>query len=595
MLFEVPIDATARRATPVTGGSALAAPAFNYELEPWRRTFARNLLDFVFGRDARAARPLRATAPFWPDVFVADDFPARRFAESLLLHAGAAALVYIAIILPAPHLTRARAFQHASIQYYSVSEYLPELKLPAPDTPARRATPQSRPKHGEPRLGRQEIISLPPRPDNFRQTIVDAAHPEVLRDDKPLPNLVAGITAPPVPAAAATRRIDQLVAPALPRDVVAPAPGATVRDLAKLGVADAARDIVAPPAAAGAHDVARLNLPAPAGDVVAPATKDTGSSLARLRVGVATSEVVGPAPHAGAPRALNAAQLPAAAPEVVAPAPSANAASGSTRLLALSLDPAAVHGPIELPGGSRAGEFAVSPNGRADAPGTPDIKLNAVGGATSSASSDGNGSGGNNGGAAPGITIAAGPHAATNAGGATVAAATLPASVPRAALPRNVFASIPRTVGDIARQTAPNRPQPEVEDEVFGPRKYYSMTLNMPNLGSMGGTCIIRFAEMKESTAGELTAPVATSKVDPAYPAELLREHFDGTVTLYAVIGADGQVSEVRVLHGVEPRLDESARVALAKWRFAPARKNGAAVALEAVVQIPFRSRRISF
>ena len=42
-------------------------------------------------------------------------------------------------------------------------------------------------------------------------------------------------------------------------------------------------------------------------------------------------------------------------------------------------------------------------------------------------------------------------------------------------------------------------------------------------------------------------------------------------------------------------RLDEYARVALAKWRFTPARKNGTPVELEAVVQIPFRSRKIQF
>jgi TonB family protein len=119
------------------------------------------------------------------------------------------------------------------------------------------------------------------------------------------------------------------------------------------------------------------------------------------------------------------------------------------------------------------------------------------------------------------------------------------------------------------------------------------MTLNMPNLTSAGGSWIVRFAELKETQdQSPLTAPVATLKVDPAYPADLLRHGIEGVVTLYAVIRADGAVSAVRVLHGVDAQLDASARAALQRWHFRPGRKNGNAVDLEAVVQIPFVARR---
>jgi TonB family protein len=63
-------------------------------------------------------------------------------------------------------------------------------------------------------------------------------------------------------------------------------------------------------------------------------------------------------------------------------------------------------------------------------------------------------------------------------------------------------------------------------------------------------------------------------------------------VTLYAVIRSDGSVSEVRVLRGVDDRLDEYARTALSGWHFHPATKNGAAVDLEAVIMIPFKAVR---
>jgi TonB family protein len=134
-------------------------------------------------------------------------------------------------------------------------------------------------------------------------------------------------------------------------------------------------------------------------------------------------------------------------------------------------------------------------------------------------------------------------------------------------------------------------PTPE-EREVFGDRKFYSMTLNMPNLNSAGGSWVIRFAELKDNAdAGDLTAPEPVRKVDPAYPLELMRAQIQGKVTLFAVIHSDGHVGDIRVLNSVDDRLDEYARSALSQWRFRPATKAGAAVALQAVVTIPFRTR----
>jgi TonB family protein len=120
------------------------------------------------------------------------------------------------------------------------------------------------------------------------------------------------------------------------------------------------------------------------------------------------------------------------------------------------------------------------------------------------------------------------------------------------------------------------------------------MTLNMPNFNSAGGSWVIRFAELNENgDKGDLTAPAATQKVDPAYPMELMRQNVQGTVTLAAVIRSDGSVGDVRVLRGVDDRLDGYARVALARCRFRPATKNGTPVDLDAVVMIPFKPGRL--
>jgi len=141
----------------------------------------------------------------------------------------------------------------------------------------------------------------------------------------------------------------------------------------------------------------------------------------------------------------------------------------------------------------------------------------------------------------------------------------------------------------------------QAEREVFGNRRFYSVTLNMPNLNSAGGSWVIRFAELKRETPSrdsdaaspDLTQPMATRKVDPAYPIQLMRENVAGTVILYAVIHADGSVGDVRVLRGVDDRLDRFASQAISQWKFEPATKNGAPVDVEATFQIPFRPARI--
>jgi TonB family protein len=150
----------------------------------------------------------------------------------------------------------------------------------------------------------------------------------------------------------------------------------------------------------------------------------------------------------------------------------------------------------------------------------------------------------------------------------------------------------PPRVGELPRNDSRMPDSPKIEENrIFGDKKIYTLALNMPNLVSSGGSWIIRFAQLDDDhVAGSVSAPIAMTKVDPAYPAELIRGHVEGTVVLYAIIRKDGTVGEVRVIRGVQGRLDESARTALARWKFRPGTKNGQAVDLEAVVQIPFKS-----
>jgi TonB family protein len=136
----------------------------------------------------------------------------------------------------------------------------------------------------------------------------------------------------------------------------------------------------------------------------------------------------------------------------------------------------------------------------------------------------------------------------------------------------------------------------DVDRQVFGGKRFYSMTSNTPNLNSATGSWVIRFAELKAGQQpGELSAPDAIQKSDPGYPIELMRANVQGIVTLYAVIHSDGTVGEIRVLISPDDRLDALAKSALARWKFRPATKDGHPVALEAVVIIPFRAKRSGF
>jgi TonB family protein len=248
-------------------------------------------------------------------------------------------------------------------------------------------------------------------------------------------------------------------------------------------------------------------------------------------------------------------------------------------MIALNLHPA-IGAPPDPPAGNRRGSFAATPEGHRGASGLP-----------GNVSGTGNGengiSGKKNNGLPSGLYVGKAP---ANQSTAAVAGETsVNPNLMAGARPPRVSSAPART-----SQAESSAKLSEAERQVFGQRKFYSLTLNMPNLNSAGGSWVIRFAEMKQqSTPGELSAPAAIHKVDPAYPLEVMRQNVAGTVILYGVIHADGTVSNVHVLHSVDDRLDEFASAAISQWQFQPATKNGAPVDVEATFQIPFHPARL--
>jgi TonB family protein len=624
-------------------------PRLLLELEPWGRTFRRNLTDVLLQRRPPTLAISSEPAPFWPDVFVTRRLPWVAFAESLLYHGIVLALAwgFSAFLARRPLIVQVRPFDPAEVIYYSPSEYLPPL-----DTGRSHVT---KTRKGDPESAKQPILSVPPESDNRQQTIVTP--PDIkLTQDVETPNIIAwGDHTVPVPGAAIDRKPSQL--PALPNQIVAPVPDVNQASNTKLQ--PLSQPIVAPPHEVkdGVHVMASLSI-----DVVAPAPDANGATSRRaLRgpesavvepppainaasirkmgdINMGHSDVIAPAPQlaveaqrtpstlgidgqavvppppsvdgAGTGPARGSARharaqmaLGASSGQVVPPPPSipsAHTADAGGRIIALGIHPSAA--PLaEPPQGNRRGTFAATPEGKVGAAGTPDIRADSATGTDGRGMSKdgaGAGSGSTNGspaGAPPGLHVGAAAKPATSAqAGGDPSTGAIGRASGTAGKGEIASLSEPRT-----RPASGSPPQPKaelvdnpspLERQIFRDRRLYSMTLNMPNLNSAGGSWVIRFAELDSShEKGELIAPVAEHKVDPAYPMQLMRENVSGTVTLRAIIRADGSVSDIQVVSGADARLDRYASQALARWHFRPAIKNDTTVDVEAIVMIPFK------
>jgi TonB family protein len=543
---------------------------FLVELPSRRRVFFGNLRDLLIPSRLPELRLQSAPAPFWPDVWVERSLPSRRFLESGGYHILAIALLISASRFldlhskPEPHST----FDSTQVIYYDAAEFLPPL-----DTRSPAADP---PQKADPEFSRQPIISVPREADNRLQTIVTPPNVR-LKGEVPLPNIVAWsenaqlpiAPSPLIPASSIAR-----LTPQVENSIIAPAP--EVRTLSPGATLQAPQPAVMGP----------------------PPTVDNASTRPPGDLNIGQSAVIAPAPQlpVGTQRAIGGA-VPSAAgisPRVVPPPPSiaAGGPQRGERMIALNLHPT-VSAPTALPQGNRRGSFAATPERHSGASGAPGTAAGTGRGKT-----DGGATKKRIGDPPSGLYVGnvnnSGKSSAVegDAAARSTAANTVNPNLIASARP-------PRISGNPGRLQAESETKlSETERQVFGTRKFYSLMLNMPNLNSAGGSWVIRFAELKESAgtnSGELSAPAATRKVDPAYPLELMRQNVAGTVILYAVIHADGRIGDVRVLRSVDDRIDEFARQALSQWQFQPATRNGMPVDVEATFHIPFHPLRSSY
>ncbi len=543
--------------------------------------------------------------PYFRDSWVRPHWPKRAVFVSALLHI---ALVYF----PFPRWSWLRP-THEPLLFTSDTEltyYGPirDLPLVNPSGPPLRPRPRGKPEKPLPRRGadayhpRQTIISAPKMPTHPRQTLIRPdAPPEPPKILTPVPNTVkwADSTHPARPRLQISREVLARLRPKKPvmrftGDVPVPdlpnsetQPGAL--NIASSDFSSAKPRMPITPTVVprtGPHQAGTDAGPAPDVRVAAGSGASSDFSPAKPRMPVTPAVVPRTGPHQAGTDA-------GPAPDVRIAAGSGDA--GVQRLVAISPTPDDGPSNLPLPAGNLSARFSISPEGKQ--PGTPGgspsgtpAARGSAGGAPASSGGTSSSGGSSSSPALPDISISGGNPNASSSGLGGAASPPSPAPAPK-----------------IESSPPPPDPDPEpalpsigrlrpgsAPESIFGPRRIYTLHVNMPNLASVTGSWVLSFVEMRHLDDGpapstELTGPVPLRKVDPKYPNSMIDARVEGEVVLYAVIRRDGTVDSIQLVRGIEPELDQNAMDALARWKFRPAERRGTPVELEAIVHIPFR------
>jgi TonB family protein len=539
----------------------LREPRFEVSWESRSQILASSLRA-VFG-GPKAPKEFRGE-PYFRDSWVRTHWPTRTVLVSALLHV---ALVYFpfpqwSFLRPVhePLLPRA----DTKLTYYGPIRDLPLVNPTAP--PARPRRPgESEKRLPLPRRGadayhpRQTIISAPKMPTHPRRTLIQPdgpmAPPKIL---PPMPNTVQWAN-----AAGPTKPKLQISREALAR--------------------------------------LRPKKPAmrPADDVPVPDVPNQEKALGGLAI--ASSEIANARPRMPVSPAVVPRTGPRQAGDAGA-APDVRSAtgggdSGVQRLVSISPSPDDGPSNLPAPSGNLAARVSISPEGRQ--PGTPGgsptgaPSTSGAAGGTPGASRTQPGAGGTgDSGALRDLSISGGnPNANSSSLSSSGSASSPP---PPAPAPRVESTPPPPDPEPAPATPSISAMKPgSVPEAIFGPRRIYTLHVNMPNLASVTGSWVLSFVEMGQPDGApapsiELTGPVPLRKVDPRYPNSMIDARVEGEVVLYAVIRRDGSVDSIQVVRGLEPELDQNAMEALARWKFRPAERRGAPVELEAIVHIPF-------
>lgn len=247
--------------------------------------------------------------------------------------------------------------------------------------------------------------------------------------------------------------------------------------------------------------------------------------------------------------------------------PTQTGAGGSVQAVILGLNPADRF-TTPIPEGSRPAQFAHAP-----AAGSPS--------SGSSSSPDAP--------RAPGVTAHASPGQPMDA-----AAAGPGGAVPeRRTLTEILFPPMNRTM------SAPLRPSsrivPATVDARFANRDVFAVVIPGPKLAGYAGDWVLWFAPRQaENGAGaRIQAPIPARKEDWSGESGVAPEsNGKGSIQFQAVIDSKGRVLSPQILRGLNSEPFRRRAVAeLRTWEFKPSLRNGEAIDVDVVLEIPFEFR----
>jgi TonB family protein len=502
-------------------------------------------------------------APYFRDCWIDQRFPKYAFAAAIILQVILS--LYPPSIWKIQPARSAAAEPRSEITWYGPAKDFPAIfpTVRAPRIPARKENAKLMPSRGADAFHpRQTILSEPLHPTHPRQTLIQPKAPQEPPKILPaLPNIVQLAASQP------ERPKLELTA----KELTALRPRARTSSNAS--------NVAAPEILAQEKQAGPIDIASPARAPLKPLL---------------------PVNPMAAPRsAAQKMEINSAAPEI------AGRTGENETLIALSATTSPVAPPPAMPAGNLSARVSISPDGP---------KAGAAAGLTAGSGESGPAGGGGRG--PEGISISGGSGANTAAAaGQGIGPASRGAgnALPSRPISRALVApGRSKSLAADAEGAAQSGPNlgPKLgmsPQEVLGPKRVYTLHVNMPNLTSATGSWVLNFAELNDAepagsaraeigeAPADLAGPIPLRKVDPKYPPELRTSHVDGEVILYAIIRKDGSVDSIQLVHSVDSSLDANAMEALALWKFRPAERRGEPVDLEAVVHIPFRSRGPAF
>jgi len=109
----------------------------------------------------------------------------------------------------------------------------------------------------------------------------------------------------------------------------------------------------------------------------------------------------------------------------------------------------------------------------------------------------------------------------------------------------------------------------------------------MPNSAEIVKRPVVASVPQRVPVTSTIEEAKLISRVQPVYPQLAIQARIQGNVVLHAIIGRDGQVSELQVLSG-HPLLVNAAVEAVRQWRYSPTLLNGQTVEVETTITISF-------